>query len=73
MSTETADERRARQLREYGHDHDRAGHPLYRIGLQDASEPGCPDCGLTAPEPWAHALDCPQYSPHPQSIAAQLS
>jgi len=65
----TADERRARRLAEYDHNHTPDGHFIQRVGLQDATTPGCPDCGLTAPEPWAHALGCPQYSPHPNSIA----
>ena len=68
MST---DEKRAAWLAEYDHDHTPHDHFIQRIGLQDASSAPCPDCGLTAPEPWAHALDCPAYSPHPGSIAAQ--
>ncbi|MBO0920363.1 hypothetical protein J1G42_05935 [Cellulomonas sp. zg-ZUI222] len=69
--TETPDERRARQLAEYDHNHTPTGAPIARSGLQDATSVGCLTCGLTAAEPWAHALTCPHYTPHPASIAAQ--
>lgn len=68
MST---DETRARRLAEYDHNHTPDGHFIQLTGLQDATTPGCPDCGLTATVPSAHKIDCPAYLPHPDSIAAQ--
>lgn len=62
------------ELDEFQHTHDVRGHPLQTAGFLDASEPACPDCGRHLGGPrhaWAHAIGCPAYSPHPQSIAAQ--
>ncbi|MHB8297973.1 MAG: hypothetical protein ACYDDW_05265 [Dermatophilaceae bacterium] len=58
----------------FNHTHDVRGHPLQTAGFLDASEPACPDCGLHvggAKHPYQHKLDCSQYRPHSNSIAAQ--
>lgn len=64
----------ARQLDTYDHTHAPDGHPLQIAGHRDTAEPACPDCGrhLGGPKhPWQHAIGCPTYAPHPNSIAAQ--
>lgn len=46
---------------------------------QDAAGPNCSTCGRTVfprnggnvAEPWQHAIECPKYQPHPDSIAGQ--
>ncbi len=56
------------------------GRNINLVGTQDALGPNCDTCGRTIiprtsggtiAEPWQHALDCPEYLPHPDSIAGQ--
>ena len=43
--------------------------------VQDAMEAPCEHCGkrtqgqYATPQAWAHELDCPEYRPHPSSVA----
>lgn len=49
------------------------------VPTQDALGPHCDSCGRsvfprkggTEPERWQHTTDCPEYLPHPLSIAGQ--
>lgn len=56
------------------------GHHINLGVTQDALGPNCDSCGRTiiprasggtVAEPWQHAIDCPNYLPHPDSIAGQ--
>jgi hypothetical protein len=70
---ETPNERRARHLAEYDHNHTRGEIPTFidRSVTQDQEEPPCKVCGRrTAGEPYAHEIGCIGYQPHPNSIAA---
>jgi hypothetical protein len=81
MTTETTDERRARQTDEYDHTHDVNGHPIQLSQTQDAEGDHCHDCKrslytgnfdvLADTQPHNHAIGCSNYQPHPTSIAAQ--
>lgn len=71
---ETPNERRTRQLAEYDHNHARGQVPVFinRSVTQDHAETPCKGCGRrTAGESYAHEIGCGEYSPHPDSIAAQ--
>jgi hypothetical protein len=64
------------ELDTFQHTHAADGHQLQTAGFLDAAEPACPDCGLHVGGlklPYQHHRDCPQYAPHPNSIAAQGS
>ncbi|GAB3754827.1 hypothetical protein GCM10027591_03770 [Zhihengliuella somnathii] len=76
----TYDERRARHLHTYDHTHTPNGAFLALATAQSAgNDPKCADCKRTiitrahtgTPEPWQHAIECPNYEPHPNSIAGQ--
>jgi hypothetical protein len=56
------------------------GRHINVVPLQDELGPNCPDCGRTTipradggtiAELWQHAVDCPEYLPHPDTIAGQ--
>jgi hypothetical protein len=70
---ETAAETWERQMAEYPHNHAAGdGEPfISRSVTQDATETPCPDCGRrTSGRAYVHGLNCPNYQPHPDSIAA---
>jgi predicted RNA-binding Zn-ribbon protein involved in translation (DUF1610 family) len=59
---------------------DPSGHHINIVPMQDAVGPNCPTCGRTViprtsggtvAEPWQHTTACPDYRPHPDSIAGQ--
>lgn len=60
----------------YDHLHTPNGHFLYLSQTQDAEGEHCGDCGRSVypdTQPHNHAMDCPVYLPHPDSIAGQAS
>lgn len=59
---------------------DPKGQYINIVPTQDALGPHCDSCGRsvfprrsggTEPERWQHAIDCPEYQPHPDTIAGQ--
>ncbi|MFH5822277.1 hypothetical protein [Georgenia sp. AZ-5] len=53
------------------HNTDMAGAYIYRGALQDALELPCEHCGKrTNGQAYSHDLECPNYRPHPSSVAA---
>lgn len=74
LASESADERRARQLAEYEHTHDATGHFLRPADhTPDGSLPQDPLSGVhVGPDtkPWHHYVGHSSYLPHPDSIAA---
>lgn len=52
---------------------DSNGHHLFLGQTQDTAGPHCPDCGRSVyddTQPHSHAVTCPSYEPHPDSVAA---
>lgn len=61
-------------MTEFDHTHTPAGNMVYLAQTQDAEGEHCPHCARSIyPDtaPHNHARHCPQYRPHPGSIAAQ--
>lgn len=74
LENESTDERRARQLADYAHTHDKTGHFLHPTDYTpDGSLPQDPLSGVYLGDntkPWHHFVGHPDYRPHPDSIAA---
>lgn len=72
--TETPDEQRTRQVTQYADTHTPTGHFIPDLNaLKDKGEPACEGCGRHLPPgapSYQHAIECPNYVPHPASLAA---